>query len=292
VTSLGGAPPIKVSGSYPRPRNFIKVGYAPGSFFGAVLLDTPSGQYPISVDQGCTPATKDQLLAYLAQPINPGDLHVLVKGGDYLNGTGCSTGDFLSNYEGKPFPDWSGAFGGTLTFLKNFQLTGNFEYKVGNYTLQDLWKGFSDANPLIGRNNPEAAAVTATLENPGSTAEQRVDAALTWARKLDALAPVSGLNEFFNGDFIRLREVDLTYNLPNTLAERIGAHNASVTLSGHNIWMVWTKYAGADPEMNWQGLRSPGASAVDNIDNNFLIGNNGWGLPMPHEFTLAVRAAF
>jgi TonB-linked SusC/RagA family outer membrane protein len=294
VTSLGGAPPIKVSGSYPRPRNFIKVGYAPGSFFGAVLADVPAGTYPISVDAGCTPATKAQLLALLANPINPGDLHVLVKGGDYIttNGSnGCSTGDFLSNYEGKPFPDWTGGFGGTLTFLNNWQLTGSFEYKLGNYTLEDLAGSFHQANPLIGRNTPLAAKTEATLENPASTPDQRLAAAVTWATRLDALAPVSGLNEMKNGDFIRLREVDLTYNLPESVAAKIGATSGSVTLSGHNIWM-WTKYTGPDPEMNWQGLRSPGMSAVDNIDNNFLVGNNGWGLPLPHVFTLAIRATF
>jgi len=268
------------------------VGYAPGAFFGAVLLDTPDGQYPISVNSRCTPATKADLLTYLSQPINPGDLHVLVKGGDYLNGPGCPTGDFLNNYEGKPFPDWSGAFGGTLTFLHHFELAGNFEYKVGNYTLQDLWKGFSNANPLIGRNDPEAAQVEATLENPASTPQERLDDALTWAHKLDALAPVSGLNEFYNGDFIRLREVDLTYTIPAGFAQKFGARSAGITFSSRNIWMVWTKYPGADPEMNWQGLRSPGGSAVANIDNNFLIGDNGWGLPLPHEFSLAVRASF
>ena len=41
VKDLGGAPPIKAGGSYPRYRNFVKEGYSPGAFFGArVVLTT------------------------------------------------------------------------------------------------------------------------------------------------------------------------------------------------------------------------------------------------------------
>jgi TonB-dependent starch-binding outer membrane protein SusC len=286
VTSLGGAPPIKVSGSYPRPRNWVKVGYAPGTFFGAVIQPTSAGTYPISVDASCTPATQAQLLQYFAQPVNPSNIHVLVKGGDPGNGPGCATGDFLASYEGKPTPDWTGAFGGTLTVMHNIQLTANFEYKAGNYTLEDLAGSFHNSNPLIGQNTPLAAKTVAILENPASTPQQRVAAGLVWATKLKSLAPLSGLNEMYNGDFIRLREVDLTYNLPVDLAHKFRARSASVTLSGRNL-ALWTKYPGPDPEMNTYGLQSAGS-----ITNNFGIGVNGWGLPLPHEFTLGIRAAF
>ena len=44
VTSLGGAAPLKVGGSYPRYRNYIIQGYAPGSMFSAALQKhCPSG---------------------------------------------------------------------------------------------------------------------------------------------------------------------------------------------------------------------------------------------------------
>ena len=91
VSSMGGAPPLKVGGSYPRYRNFIKEGWAPGSFFGARLpLACPAGrttainpsnptgaggvclqagQVPFTVPGSGTtpgqPSTEAQLLAYL-----------------------------------------------------------------------------------------------------------------------------------------------------------------------------------------------------------------------------------
>src|SRR5213076_613358 len=45
VKTLGGAPPLKVGGSYPRYRNFVKEGYAPGALFGAKLPSAcPAGR--------------------------------------------------------------------------------------------------------------------------------------------------------------------------------------------------------------------------------------------------------
>src|SRR5204863_9250032 len=64
VRSLGGAPPSKVGGSYPRYRNFVIEGYAPGSFFGAKLPGACPGGIGIGpsnnylAKQASTPATK------------------------------------------------------------------------------------------------------------------------------------------------------------------------------------------------------------------------------------------
>ena len=43
ITSLGGASELKVSGSYPRYRNFLREGYDPGHLFGAKLLQPCGG---------------------------------------------------------------------------------------------------------------------------------------------------------------------------------------------------------------------------------------------------------
>ena len=53
-----------------------------------------------------------------------------------------------------------------------------------------------------------------------------------------------------DGQFWRLREVSATINLPDALAQRARAQNASITLGGRNLH-VWTKYTGEDPESNY-----------------------------------------
>ena len=40
--------------------------------------------------------------------------------------------DGLTSDLGKPMPDYTGAFGGTLTFMRNFRVGALFEYKGGD----------------------------------------------------------------------------------------------------------------------------------------------------------------
>jgi hypothetical protein len=51
-----------------------------------------------------------------------------------------------------------------------------------------------------------------------------------------------------DGSFVRLREVAVTYSLPEGVANRLGASGASLTLGGQNLGL-WTKYSGLDPEV-------------------------------------------
>ena len=53
-----------------------------------------------------------------------------------------------------------------------------------------------------------------------------------------------------NSQFWRLREVSGTLTLPNALAARIHARDASLTLSARNL-RLWSAYTGADPESNY-----------------------------------------
>jgi TonB-linked SusC/RagA family outer membrane protein len=51
-----------------------------------------------------------------------------------------------------------------------------------------------------------------------------------------------------DGTFTRLRDLSVTYQLPDRLARTLHLHAASVTLSGRNL-ALWTKYPGVDPEV-------------------------------------------
>lgn len=68
--------------------------------------------------------------------------------------------------------------------------------------------------------------------------------------KVIAQMQTSGtLRDFVINDasFTRLREVSLTYGLPDALAARIGARSATFNLAGRNLH-IWTDYTGLDPE--------------------------------------------
>ena len=53
-------------------------------------------------------------------------------------------------------------------------------------------------------------------------------------------------------DFWKLREVSLTYSVPENVAATFGSRNASITLTGRNL-ATWTDYSGMDPEINSAG---------------------------------------
>jgi len=58
-----------------------------------------------------------------------------------------------------------------------------------------------------------------------------------------------------DGSFVKLREIALTYTLPNALAQRLRSRGASITFSGRNL-KTWTDYTGWDPETNTGGQRT------------------------------------
>ena len=54
------------------------------------------------------------------------------------------------------------------------------------------------------------------------------------------------------GDFWKLREVSIRYDLPEFITSQLRASRGSITISGRNLG-VWTDYTGMDPEINWNG---------------------------------------
>jgi TonB-dependent SusC/RagA subfamily outer membrane receptor len=315
VRDLGGAPPLKVGGSYPRYRNFIIEGYAPGALLGAALpgscpassltsgrLPAPPGSAPGAVGGICLrpgelpfdtnkdgrPDTEAELLAYFANPLPiPSSASADALGPIApLAADDDNDRDRLDHYLGKPTPDFQGSFGGNLRMFNNWELATNFEYKFGRYTITDLTGAFRRASPTNGGNTKLRAEVEATLLSPTSTPQQRLEAAKTFAYQLAGLSPFDGLNQNFSGDFLRWRELSLTYHAPQSLAGRVGASSMSITAALRNF-ALWTRYPGVDPEVNVYGRRG-----FAGTDDNVGEAIDAFGFPIPRRFSLAVRAAF
>ena len=170
--------------------------------------------------------------------------------------------------------------------MKRFRISSLFEYKAGNFYINNLTDAFRKSHPLIGRNVPEAAKTELILLNPNSTAEERLEAANRWVREFLALAPYSGLNTIEKADFVRWRELSITYDIPRTLAARFGVRTASLTFSGRNL-ALFTGYSGIDPETNAIGRSSGGG-----VNANFLDGVEAFGFPIPRQFVASLRVGF
>ncbi len=281
VTDLGGAPRLKAGGSYPRYRNHIDEGFAPGVHFGAKL--DRDLEYPIDLDGDNVAESTQELLEYFSEERAPTDFKPVL-----LPFTDPKTGqnNFLLHNLGKPTPDWSGSFGLNLGFMKRFRFSTLFEYKAGNYFVNNLTDAFRKSHGAIGRNTPGAAATELVLLNPSSSAEDRLEAANEWVRTYLALSPYSGLNTIEKADFIRWRELSLAYDLPRTVASSFGLRNATVSVAGRNL-VLFSGYSGVDPETNAIGRRSGGGT-----DNSFLDGVEAFGFPIPRQFVFSLKVGF
>ena len=297
IEDMGGAPALKTGGSYSRYRQYLVEGFAPGSFFAAKVadVDIPLNILP-PVAGACVAPTREQALAYFAQPRDPSNhFKPLVVGntpGEFgspngtLAGHNCGTGA-LATYMGKSTPDWQGTFGLTVGFLSDFELNSMWEYKAGNYVTHDLSGEFRRTHAGIGRNTPTCVKHESILRNPASTAEARLDAALDWARQCEGLAPLDGLNSIDPSDFVRWREISLTYRVPTSLIDRFGLGSAQISVAGRNLALwVNSAFKGMDPEAVSNGRCNGG------LDCNFLDATDLWQVPIPRRVTFSTRVSF
>ena len=302
VTDMGGAAPIKAAGAYSRVRNFVIEDYAPGSHFGAALIDVEDGFLPVDFNGDGSPDSEAELVSILGA-LTPDDATLPRTTNLVLLRDDDGDRDLLDHYKGKPTPDWQGAFGGSVKFLRNFTLSTLFEYKAGNYYINNLTDGFRNQHPAIGLNTPDGARVerdfltggvdaNGTAQNSG---EVRVAALKEWVNDLLALAPFSGLNHIESADFLRWRELSLTYSVPQSIVQRLNVRNLSFTVGGRNL-AIWTKYSGVDPELNTfarGGGGSGQSTTTEEIrDNNFRTGIEAFGFATPRRFTFTLRLGF
>lgn len=87
---------------------------------------------------------------------------------------------------------------------------------------------------------------------------------------------------FEDADYLKLREIALSYSPPPKLAAALRARAATITLAGRNL-ATWTKYSGGDPESGSYGTIVPGQPRI--------IADDG-ALPVPHSWTLRLQLVY
>jgi hypothetical protein len=151
------------------------------------------------------------------------------------------------------------------------------------HNLTDAFRGSQHAT--IGSNLKDYSEIEATLNNPASTPEERLNAADAYIKAHRRLLE-PGLNEMEKGDFLRFRELALTYTAPASIAQRLRARTMAVTLAGRNL-LLWSKYSGSDPEISYAG-REPGGG----VQANFNDASDSFGMPIPRRFSLFINLAY
>ena len=87
------------------------------------------------------------------------------------------------------------------------------------------------------------------------------------------------LNYVDKRDNTRLKELSVSFNVPDHLSGSVGAGPTSITLSGQNLWW-WDSCNCVDPNMNWAG------AAAFGFNNGFLM------QPAPRVVRMQIRTRF
>ena len=131
---------------------------------------------------------------------------------------------------------------------KNFGLSMLFVYQGGHVLLKDSYNGetLRDGVALI-KKDAELA-----WQNPG-------DENFTDIPRISSTLPYSLLRgstkNVIPGDFMRLRDVVLSYTIPNQFVERAGLQELTLNFRGSNLYL-WTKNKeGIDPEAHGLATR-------------------------------------
>ena len=136
---------------------------------------------------------------------------------------------------GTPTPDWTMGMNGSVEY-KNFDfsflLVGAFGHQIFNGSQRMDLKYTNSTTSLLDRWTEEGSSNT----NPR----------YTW-NDVNRNNRISDLY-IENGDYVRVKNVQLGYNLPLSLLNKIQISNWRIYVSAENL-LTFTSYTGADPEI-------------------------------------------
>lgn len=226
--------------------NLMRVGLAPGSFYGYKVLGT----------WGTADAAEAAKFGLL-----PGDLRI-----KDTNNDGKITSDDREVL-GKSTPDGFGTFNNNFRY-KNIDLGIELQFNYGNQIM--------NLTRHSGQDRTGQANSYATVLNAWTPTNQNTNIAE------DRPAYVRYQTEIYstkveNGSFIRGRAVSLGYNFADNLVKKMKMTRLRVYVQAQNLFLI-TKYTGYDPEVSTYNGSSNFTQGIQFYDypkpRTFLLGLN------------------
>ena len=177
-------------------------------------------------------------------------------------------------YEGPVDPTITGSFGNIFRY-KGFTLNVFMTYSFGNVVRLD---------PIFSNAYSDLTAMPREFKdryiNPGDELRTTIPV-IASARQNNEIQYLSKAYNAYNysteriakGDFIRMKEVSLTYDFPKSIASKLRMSGLSLKLQATNPFLIYSDKAlhGQDPE---------------------FFNSGGVATPMPKQFTLTLRISF
>jgi TonB-dependent starch-binding outer membrane protein SusC len=167
-------------------------------------------------------------------------------------------------YVGPADPVWTGSVNNNVRWNR-LTFTGNVGFAMGHYraSFQHWWDTYTGTGDMY----------LSLVERPTGAPTAASDSLWNYA--------LEGGSHIFNykGDFVRLRELAVTYDIPSDWVSGLRMRRASVRLSGRNLWH-WTAGPWMDPEVGYYGSSHVGRG----MDWN--------STPLPRVYMLSFRTTF
>jgi TonB-linked SusC/RagA family outer membrane protein len=235
------------------------VGYAPGVIRGADFARCGRGLHiPVDGMAGDANGLVDIDAACGSAP----------AGALFLGPDGWPVDDPTPRVIADPNPKYTFGFNTSLKIFKNFTFSALIDGRRGGQvwdgTRAALYAFGTHANTLIRSRTDGQFGKTfytdvyPTVAGPGASvvAFQTPSDWQAWFTTLGGNGGSSQQQFVEDGDFVKLRELSLTYSLDPKFVQRlIGFSSADIRIAGRNL-KTWTKYQGLDPEANLQGAET------------------------------------
>jgi TonB-dependent starch-binding outer membrane protein SusC len=187
-----------------------------------------------------------------------------------VNGDGKITDDDRTII-GTPHPDF--VYGLNLNFgYKAFDLTVFMNGSQGNDVFNYV-RYFADFNTFQGNRSKRALYEAWQPTNKGGTTPI-----------MDANDQISSRPSTYfieDGSYLRIKNVQLTYNVPKSIGKKIGLDNAQVYIQAQNM-ATFTKYSGLNPEIT--------IGTGDSRNNT--IGFDGGNMPVSRTILFGLNLGF
>ncbi|WP_116107365.1 SusC/RagA family TonB-linked outer membrane protein [Lewinella sp. IMCC34191] len=168
----------------------------------------------------------------------------------YINGDGEDARETTNDpnaanriVAGQPFPDVTAGLTNTVAY-GGITLTFTFQGEWGT-SLYNAGGRFQSANARFFDN--QTVDQLDRWQNPGDITD------VPQARLFTSNGTAASTRYLEKADFIRLRNITLSYDLPRDWMERIGLTNTQLYLSGLNL-LTFTDYSGYDPESRYDAV--------------------------------------
>jgi outer membrane receptor protein involved in Fe transport len=245
IVSLGGGAPIQLQWL-----QFMREGYPVGSFFGNRFVE-------VNGEVG--------LASNLLRDAN-GDLP---EGWDYL---------------GQPLPTRQIQLGSTFSVGSRVGVGFLLDHKAGHMNHDHSMRWLVQAQrQVVNEGQGVARDSGGNTVTSGPIAHYCRDAqpGSVEAARCGRNSALTHGDFAFPADFWKLREVTLTYRMPEAWLGRFGVQSSTVSLAGRNLFR-WTDYPGLDPEGMYR----------NDLSDSALRAHNFFDTPTPRQIVFGISAQF